>query len=30
MGLSFIKEKKDVILIGNPGVGKSFLAKAIA
>lgn len=30
MGLSFIEEKKDVILIGNPGVGKSFLAKAIA
>lgn len=30
LGLSFIKEKKDVILIGNPGVGKSFLAKAIA
>jgi DNA replication protein DnaC len=30
MELSFIKEKKDVILIGNPGVGKSFLAKAIA
>jgi DNA replication protein DnaC len=30
IGLSFIKEKKDVILIGNPGVGKSFVAKAIA
>lgn len=30
LGLSFIKDKKDVILIGNPGVGKSFLAKAIA
>lgn len=30
MGLSFIKEKKDIILIGNPGVGKSFVAKAIA
>jgi DNA replication protein DnaC len=30
MGLSFIDEKKDVILTRNPGVGKSFLAKAIA
>jgi DNA replication protein DnaC len=30
IGLSFIKEKKDIILIGNPGVGKSFVAKAIA
>jgi len=28
--LEFIKEKKDIILIGNPGVGKSFLAKCIA
>ena len=27
--LEFIKEKKDIILIGNPGVGKSFLAKCI-
>jgi DNA replication protein DnaC len=30
MLLEFIKEKKDIILIGNPGVGKSFLAKCIA
>jgi DNA replication protein DnaC len=30
MDLEFIKQKKDVILIGNPGVGKSFLAKCIA
>lgn len=30
MTLDFIKEKKDIILIGNPGVGKSFLAKSIA
>lgn len=30
VGLSFIQEKKDLILIGNPGVGKSFIAKAIA
>jgi len=28
--LEFIQQKKDVILIGNPGVGKSFLAKSIA
>ena len=28
--LEFIKERKDIILIGNPGVGKSFLAKCIA
>ncbi len=26
----FVKQKKDIILIGNPGVGKSFLAKCIA
>lgn len=30
MDLGFIKQKKDIILIGNPGVGKSFLAKCIA
>ena len=30
MDLEFIKHKKDIILIGNPGVGKSFLAKCIA
>ena len=28
--LEFIRRKKDIILIGNPGVGKSFLAKCIA
>ena len=27
--LEFIKERKDVIMIGNPGVGKTFLAKSI-
>ncbi len=25
----FIKQKKDVILIGNPGVGKTFIAKCV-
>jgi DNA replication protein DnaC len=30
MDLAFIDQKKDIILIGNPGVGKSFLAKCIA
>ena len=30
LSLEFVKQKKDVILIGNPGVGKSFLAKCIA
>ncbi len=28
--LEFIQKKMDIILIGNPGVGKSFLAKSIA
>ena len=30
MALEFIREKKDIIFIGNPGVGKTFLAKSIA
>ncbi len=30
MDLEFIRHKKDIILIGNPGVGKSFLAKCMA
>jgi DNA replication protein DnaC len=30
MTLEFITQKKDIILIGNPGVGKSFVAKCIA
>lgn len=30
LDLEFIRQKKDIILIGNPGVGKSFLAKCIA
>jgi DNA replication protein DnaC len=30
MDLDFIKQGKDIILIGNPGVGKSFLAKCLA
>ncbi|HID03370.1 MAG TPA: AAA family ATPase [Desulfobacterales bacterium] len=30
MDLDFIKEGKDIILIGNPGVGKSFIAKCLA
>jgi len=30
MDLEFIEHKKDVILIGNPGTGKSYLAKCIA
>jgi DNA replication protein DnaC len=30
MDIEFINQKKDIILIGNPGTGKSFLARAIA
>ena len=30
LDLDFIKQRKDIILIGNPGVGKSFLAKCLA
>ena len=30
MAMDFVSQKKDIILIGNPGVGKSFLAKCIA
>jgi DNA replication protein DnaC len=30
LDLGFIEQKKDIILIGNPGVGKSFLAKCMA
>ncbi len=30
MDLEFIRRKKDIVLIGNPGVGKSLLAKTIA
>ena len=30
LNLGFIREHKDVIIIGNPGTGKTFLAKCIA
>lgn len=30
LDLEFIRKKMDIILIGNPGVGKSFLAKTVA
>lgn len=30
LDLEFIRRKMDIVLIGNPGVGKSFLAKIIA
>jgi DNA replication protein DnaC len=30
LDLEFIRQNKDIILIGNPGVGKSLLAKCIA
>jgi DNA replication protein DnaC len=30
LDLGFIEQRKDIILIGNPGVGKSFLAKSMA
>jgi DNA replication protein DnaC len=30
LDLGFIEQRKDIILIGNPGVGKSFLAKCLA
>jgi DNA replication protein DnaC len=30
MDMEFVHQKKDIIMIGNPGVGKSHLAKCIA
>jgi DNA replication protein DnaC len=30
MDVEFVQQKKDIILIGNPGVGKSFIAKCLA
>ena len=30
MDLKFVQDRKDIIMIGNPGVGKSYLAKCIA